>query len=282
MLVSGSGVVDVGRLFGGLDRVLFVHAHPDDESLCTGGMLAALSEAGRDPLVLTLTRGELGRVREGASRGVGVFDAAAFFDSEVVCLRRVELAAALRVLGVSGHAYLGLGCARRSGLRERAYFDSGMRVLADGSVLPALGVSSGSLVGCVREEAVLDIVACARAFGASAFVSYDASGGYGHPDHVRAHELCVAAAGLCGLPMWEVLPAAGTAGGYGVVDVGVSGGLVSGVGVFSLDVRGWLDRKRAALECYGSQLRVCGDTIFHVGGECQPLDVFERVVQRVL
>ncbi|WP_258566728.1 PIG-L family deacetylase [Leucobacter luti] len=44
---------------------MFVHAHPDDESISTGGTLAALASAGREPLLVTLTRGERGEVVPG-------------------------------------------------------------------------------------------------------------------------------------------------------------------------------------------------------------------------
>ena len=43
-------------------RVVAVHAHPDDEAITTGGVLADLAARGADVTVITCTLGEQGEV----------------------------------------------------------------------------------------------------------------------------------------------------------------------------------------------------------------------------
>src|SRR5690554_2536102 len=101
-------------------HVLFVHAHPDDETISTGGTIATLVDAGVGVTVVTCTRGERGEV----------------IPAELVHLegdgpklaehRMGELADAMRILGVEDHRYLGEQSARLADLPPRRYLDSGM------------------------------------------------------------------------------------------------------------------------------------------------------------
>ncbi|MGO1878671.1 MAG: PIG-L family deacetylase, partial [Brevibacterium yomogidense] len=81
--------------------VLFVHAHPDDESIATGGTLAHLVRAGARVVVLTATRGEGGEV-------IGEQLAHLAGDRQGLAAHREgELAAAMRAVGVTDHRFLG-------------------------------------------------------------------------------------------------------------------------------------------------------------------------------
>src|SRR5262245_25550672 len=145
--------------------LLVVHAHPDDESVSTGGILARYSAEGVRTVVVTCTTGNLGEVSDGELLG----------DDDVGGLRARELAAAAEVLGVARVVNLG-------------YRDSGMPGWpsnhAAGALYAApLGEATERLLRVVDEERP-DVV-----------VTYDETGGYGHPDHLRTHEVvCVAQA----------------------------------------------------------------------------------------
>src|SRR4051812_49364911 len=121
------------------ERVLFVHAHPDDETISTGGTIAKLVEDGAWVTVLTCTRGELGSV---------VPDDLAHLRTDPDALatqRETELAAAMSILGVSDHRYLGAPDARWPGRPARQYRDSGMVWGVSGATAPPT-VSPDSLV----------------------------------------------------------------------------------------------------------------------------------------
>lgn len=239
--------------FGGASRVLFVHAHPDDETIATGGTLAALAESGRTPLLVTLTRGERGEVTPGPLSELRGADLAAH--------REGELAAALAALGVEQHAYLGNPPARARGLSPRHYEDSGME-WADGSQTQAVASVDAPATALTRApavEALNDLVALADAWGAEAMVSYDANGGYGHPDHVFAHRAARAVAQALELPFWQV-----------------EAGAADPTRDEDHHIEPWLARKVAALEAHATQLTVDGEDIVHVGGQRHPIRLIER------
>ena len=73
-------------------RIVFLHAHPDDETLATGALLAALAADGYDVAVVTATRGEQGEVVPGRF-------AALAGTQQLVAHRIGELAGALAELG---------------------------------------------------------------------------------------------------------------------------------------------------------------------------------------
>lgn len=246
--------------FGGAARVMFVHAHPDDETITTGGTLAALAEAGREPLLVTLTRGEQGEVVPGplealvAAHGMAV-------------ARQNELRTALGMLGVERHVFLGVEPARAEGLPPTIYEDSGMEWQADGRAGAAADASPDALTRVPAVESLNDLLAAALQAGAGAIVSYDNGGGYGHPDHVHAHLLSRAVATALGLPFWEIVAEDAVAG---------AGADTDAAAVEIHDISPWLERKLAALRGYATQLTV--DTsdpeapaIVHVGGQRQEI-----------
>jgi N-acetyl-1-D-myo-inositol-2-amino-2-deoxy-alpha-D-glucopyranoside deacetylase len=230
--------------FGDARRVLFVHAHPDDESISTGGLIAHLTASGCRCFVLTATRGERGEVRP------GVLDAG----GDLVALRLVEWADACARLGVAGRALLGTPPARAAGHAPRRYQDSGMAWLDAAETLagPAPDAPADALSLADTDEVAVDIAAYAEARRVDALLTYDAGGGYGHPDHVLLHGATRAAASRLGLPFFELSDAAGAV----VVDASAH-----------------LDAAASALGSYASQLRVEGDELVHVGGQRQQIAV---------
>lgn len=248
--------------FGGVGPVLMVHAHPDDETIATGGTLAALAASGLAPAVVTLTRGEQGDVTAGPFAALAGTPALAAH-------REVELAAALALLGVQRHAFLGTPPARAEALPPRRYADSGMRWGPDGWAMPASDAAGDALTRAAAVEPLSDLIALADAWAVGAIVSYDARGGYGHPDHVLAHRLARAVARGLDVPFWEVVtePPEG---------VGARTDPPGAPATESYDCTPWVDRKTAALRAHGTQLTVDGDTIVHVGGQRQPIATIER------
>lgn len=240
--------------FDGAARVMFVHAHPDDETITTGGTLAALAEAGREPLLVTLTRGERGEVTPGPFAALAGTDGLAPH-------RQQELAAALAFLGVQRHVFLGVPPARADDLSPTIYEDSGMAWGPDGRAIAAGDASRDALTSVPAVEALNDLLAAAYQAGASAIVSYDDDGGYGHPDHVLAHRLSRAVAQALGLPFWAITAADAADDADGIEDHEVSD---------------WMERKVAALRAHGTQLTVDGDDIVHVGGQREPIARVER------
>ena len=258
----------VDEWFRGRSRVLFVHAHPDDETIATGGTLAALAEAGREPLLITLTRGERGEVMAGPLEGLAKAHGLAV-------VRQNELKTALGMLGLERHAFLGVEPARAEGLPPVIYEDSGMAWGADGRATAAEDVTADALTRVPAIEVLNDLLAGAYLSGAQGIVSYDDGGGYGHPDHVLAHQLSRAVATALGLPFWEISALDHESAVHEVV-AGESVEDVTEDALFEAhDVSQWYDRKVAALRAYATQLSVEGDEIVHVGGQRQAIDRVE-------
>jgi N-acetyl-1-D-myo-inositol-2-amino-2-deoxy-alpha-D-glucopyranoside deacetylase len=233
-----------------MERVLFVHAHPDDESIATGGTIASLVEAGARVTVLTLTRGELGEVIPADLQHL-------LADTALLSAHReVELAAAMRALGVIDHRYLGDPDARWRNLPPRRYLDSGMRWGDDGAE-PLDAQAEQSLSAAPLASVVADIVAVIADIEPTAVVSYDARGGYGHPDHRRSHDAALAAANATGVAFFEIVADGGT-------------------GDIAVDVTAVADRKRAALAAHRTQLTLEGDSFVLSNGKSQPIGLVER------
>lgn len=256
---------DPSEWFGGRPRIMFVHAHPDDETITTGGTLAALAAAGREPLLVTLTRGEQGEVVAGplealvAAHGLPV-------------ARQNELRTALGMLGVERHAFLGVEPARAEGLSPVIYEDSGMQWGDDGRAVPDPAAGPDALTSVPAVEALNDLLAAAYLSGAQGVVSYDDGGGYGHPDHMLAHRLSRAVAHALGIPFWEIVPTGSPADPAPLPEVAPLPDPVDGsASVETHDVSPWLDRKVAALRAHATQLTVDGDDIVHVGGQREPI-----------
>lgn len=251
----------------GTYRLLFVHAHPDDESITTGATMASFARSGAQVTLLTATRGELGEVipeelrylEQGLPKPGRPGQSAADGGAGLAAVRAVELNQAALELGVKHHVFLGEPPALTPGSVPVLYRDSGM---SWGPEDPA-GVRRAQAAEPVHPEAFsaapLDEVsghtaALIRTLRPDVVVSYAADGGYGHPDHVRTHQMVVRAIELAAQgadrrnPAWDV-PA-----GYAIVsDRPVDGQLPDGP-VTWLD--GDLPAKRAAMQAHYTQIAV--------------------------
>ncbi|EHY88776.1 N-acetyl-1-D-myo-inositol-2-amino-2-deoxy-alpha-D-glucopyranoside deacetylase [Saccharomonospora azurea NA-128] len=153
-------------------RVLFVHAHPDDESITTGGTIARYSAEGAHVTVVTCTLGEEGEIIPAELDQLG-----AWAGDQLGGYRIGELREAGAALGWTEHRFLG-GAGR--------WRDSGM-VGTEANEHPRAFVR-GEL-----EEQTEQLLAVLDELRPEVVVTYDAHGGYGHPDHIRAHEITTAA-----------------------------------------------------------------------------------------
>ncbi len=249
-LIREASTSTLDSVFGDARDLLFVHAHPDDETISTGALIAALVASGRRCYVLTATRGEQGEVRPGALPA-GV---------DLVAHREAEWARACAALGVEARSFLGTPPARSAGLPRR-YTDSGMTWLDEAETLAGPGPDAGpdALTSAPVAEIAADIAAYARAVGADALVTYDALGGYGHPDHVALHAPTRAAASELGLPFFEI--------------VSQPRGAAPAPDAHWLDLADTRPTVARALGAYASQLAVDGDHLAHVGGQREPIQV---------
>lgn len=164
-------------------RVVAVHAHPDDESIATGGTLAQLARRGAAVTVITCTLGEEGEVIGETYAGLIADEA-----DQLGGFRIGELHAALGTLGVRGE-FLD---------RAGAFRDSGM-VGSPAHANPRAFVNSGDRAVTLLAERFAQLQP-------HLVITYGPDGGYGHPDHIRAHEITHAAAQRCKVPriVWAV------------------------------------------------------------------------------
>jgi len=163
-----------------IPRLLFVHAHPDDETINNGATIAHYAARGAVVTVVTCTLGEEGEIIGDRWALLGVEHA-----DQLGGYRIGELTAALRHLGLDGPRFLGgAGCWRDSGMagtpaRGRTRFvDAGDRPVDQ----------LASVIAELRPHVV---------------VTYDPDGGYGHPDHIQAHHVTTAAVAAAA-DRWQV------------------------------------------------------------------------------
>ncbi|WP_100423736.1 mycothiol conjugate amidase Mca [Sediminihabitans luteus] len=152
-----------------------VHAHPDDESSKGAATTARYAAEGVEVLVVTCTGGERGDILNPS------FGEAPGTPEEMAALRRDEMAAAAAALGVRQH-WLG-------------FVDSG---LPEGDPLPPLPEGCFGLVPL--EEAAAPLVELVREFRPHVITTYDPSGGYPHPDHIKCHDVSFEAFAAAGDP----------------------------------------------------------------------------------
>lgn len=159
--------------------MLLVHAHPDDETLSTGGTIARYAALGAQVAVVTCTLGEEGEIVQDDLRGLASDRA-----DQLGGYRVGELTSACAALGVTDHRFLG-GLGR--------WRDSGMVWQRAGRASAVSTVHPRALVAGVFEEQVRSLIDILLELRPQVVVTYAADGGYGHPDHIRAHEITMAA-----------------------------------------------------------------------------------------
>jgi N-acetyl-1-D-myo-inositol-2-amino-2-deoxy-alpha-D-glucopyranoside deacetylase len=230
-------------------RLLIVHAHPDDESLFTGHVIADRISAKAEVMVFTLTRGERGKVKleelkplEGNLAAMGAF-------------RSGELREALTAFGPVKHSFAG----------TRAYLDSGMRINSFGK--PAKPRKLDELALSAASTAVIadDIFRAIKDFKPDAVLTYNRKGGFGHPDHKIAHEATAMAIRMIAkrrkgrAPAFWVVSEPGES-----FDVEIGGPKTASI-------------KKEALSAHGSQVSVSAETYSVSAGEEIRYDRPERL-----
>jgi len=158
-------------------RLLFVHAHPDDETLATGLTMASYASRNHDVHLLTCTLGEEGEVIPPSLAHLS-----AQREDALGPWRREELRAAMSVLGVQ-HSVLGEDPSRAVASRYR---DSGMAGTPSAE-------HPDAFVRADPGEAAALVAAHIRAVRPDVVVTYDQQGGYGHPDHIQTHRVTMSA-----------------------------------------------------------------------------------------
>lgn len=257
---AAAPTVDPWELLDTARLVLAVHAHPDDESLSTGALLASLVATGTRVVLVTATRGEEGEVVTGA---VPADDPRPLEE-----IREHEIEAATRALGISERHWLGTAPALAPGVSPRRYRDSGMQWVREGLAGPSETAGADSFSHRPIDDAVEDLAALVTQLQPDAVIGYDDAGTYGHPDHVRAHHVTAGACARTGTPMLEIaseVPADPSLG-YGADSTSDDHGF------FWREQPASAEAVRRAIDAYRTQLTVVGDApggiaIRHVGGQ---------------
>jgi N-acetyl-1-D-myo-inositol-2-amino-2-deoxy-alpha-D-glucopyranoside deacetylase len=167
-------------------RALFVHAHPDDETINNGATMAQMVEDGVAVTLITCTRGEEGEVLVPELSHL-----ASNAEDKLGTHRITELANAMKELGVKDHRFLG------------EYRDSGM-----------MGTPQNEHPNCFWradvEEAAKKLAAVIDEVKPQVMVTYDENGGYGHPDHIQTHRVAMRAAEIANWQItkiyWNIMP----------------------------------------------------------------------------
>lgn len=155
-------------------RLLLVHAHPDDETINNGATMAMYAALGAQVTLVTCTRGEEGEVlvEEHSHK-------AATHDDLLGEHRVIELADAMKSLGIKDHRFLGEP--------DVQYRDSGMMDTEPNK-------RTDNFWNANFDEATAHLVRVIDEVKPHVMITYDEFGGYGHPDHIQAHRVAMAAA----------------------------------------------------------------------------------------
>ncbi len=171
---------------GGMGRTcVFFHAHPDDEALFTSGTMARLAAEGHRVVLVVATAGDQGlaapeSITSSTSSTSGTTGTPGTAAPRLGDVRLAELRASAAALGVARVEHLGYADSGLDGRAEPTWAPAFVRADAD--------EAAGRLAALLAEERA-DLV-----------TTYDPAGGYGHPDHVRVHQVGARAAELAGTP----------------------------------------------------------------------------------
>jgi N-acetyl-1-D-myo-inositol-2-amino-2-deoxy-alpha-D-glucopyranoside deacetylase len=170
-------------------RLLLVHAHPDDESIGQGATMAKYVAEGRGVTLVTCTAGEMGEILVPELEHL-----AADKEDRLGEHRKGEIEDAMKALGVTDHRWLG-------GFQH--YRDSGMKWHDDGYAIAADDVHENAFWHADLTQAANLLVEIIREVRPQVLVTYDQFGGYGHPDHIQAHRVAMYAAQLAAVPSYR-------------------------------------------------------------------------------
>ena len=223
------------------------HAHPDDESISTGGSIARASAEGHRVVLVVATNGDHGEVPDDLTPGETLVDR-----------RKAETARSAEVLGVHRLVWLGYADSGMTGWPQNEHPDAFWQAPVDDA--------AERLAAVLREEA------------ADVLTVYDWHGNYGHPDHIQVHRVGHRAAELAGTPrvfeatmnrdhivrMMAMAREMGLGDGAagpeddfdpaGPADDGNPFGMSEDELTHAVEVAEWLHLKRASMRCHGSQI----------------------------
>lgn len=154
-------------------RLLLVHAHPDDETINNGATMAMYAQLGASVTLITCTRGE-----EGEILVPELLHLASSAEDKLGDHRIIELAQAMKALGIKDHRFLAEG--------KKVYRDSGMMGTEQNSRPDVFWQAN-------LEEAADYLVSVIEEVRPHVMITYDEIGGYGHPDHIQAHRVAMRA-----------------------------------------------------------------------------------------
>ena len=222
------------------------HAHPDDESINTGGSMARAVAEGHRVVLVVATNGDHGEVPDDLRLGETLVDR-----------RRAETECSVATLGVHRLVWLDYADSGMTGWDQNDHHQSFLQAPVD--------EAAEQLAAVLREEA------------ADVLTVYDWHGGYGHPDHIKVHQVGHRAAELAGTPhvfeatmnrdaMMRQLEAARAAGldteddwdPTAPMDDGNPFGMAESELTHMIDVRPWVSLKRASISCHRSQISDAG------------------------
>jgi LmbE family N-acetylglucosaminyl deacetylase len=223
------------------------HAHPDDETISTGGSIARAAAEGHRVVLVIATNGEHGESPDDLLPG-----------ETLVERRRAETAASAEVLGIARIVWLG-------------YEDSGMTGWEQNA-------NPHSFLQADVDEAANRLAAVLRDESADVVTTYDWHGNYGHPDHIKVHHVGHRAAELAGTPRvfeatmnrdalvrfvqlarerGEFVPGGEDAEEFdpeGPADDGNPVGMAEAELTMAVDVSAYIGQKRASIACHKSQV----------------------------
>ena len=165
-------------------RLLLVHAHPDDETINNGVTMAKYVKDGAQVTLVTCTRGEEGEVLVAELSNL-----ASNKDDNLGQHREIELKDAMAHLGISDFRFLGAP--------NKKWRDSGMMGTPQNDRKDVFWQSD-------LEEAANELVKIILEIKPQVLITYDEFGGYGHPDHIKAHQVAMRAAEIAETKGWKI------------------------------------------------------------------------------